>query len=93
MLCLWSLRREPLRGATLQWQRGCWTLGTGHIRRPVHILPASAALRWVILVSWEELPAGHRGRLWLFADSAPADALRRLRVRLTLESRRTSARG
>jgi len=93
LLCLWSLRREPLRGATLQWQRGCWTLGAGHTRRPVRILPASASLRWVILVTWEELPAGRRGRLWLFADSAPADTLRRLRVRLTLESRRTSARG
>ena len=94
LLCLWSLRREPLYGATLHWQqRGGWTLESGQIRRPVRILPASTSLRWVVLVSWEELPAGPRGRLWLFADSAPADALRRLRVRLRLESRRTSARG
>ena len=93
LLCLWSLRREPLHGATLQWQRGRWTLESGRSRRPVRILPASTALRWVVFVAWEELPAGRRGRLWLFADSAPADTLRRLRVRLTLESRQWSARG
>ena len=93
LLCLWSLRREPLQGATLQWQRGSWTLESGRSRRPVRILPASTALRWVIFVAWEELPGGRRGRLWLFADSAPGDALRRLRVRLTLENRQPSARG
>lgn len=93
LLCLWSLRREPMQGATLRWQRGSWTLESGRGRRSVRILPASTSLRWVTFVAWEELPGGRRGRLWLFADSAAGDALRRLRVRLTLENRPPSARG
>ena len=93
LLCLESLRRDPLRGATLSWRRGAWTLETGGRARPVRILPASTALSWLILVAWEELPTGRRGQLWLFADSAPAASLRRLRVRLTLDCRRPFTSG
>ena len=39
----------------------------------------------ILEMVWRELPAGGRGRLWLFPDSAPARELRRLRVRLALE--------
>lgn len=82
LLCL---RREPMVGATLAWRQGTWTMQHGPAVRPVRLLPASACLPGLIYLAWRELPGGERGDLWLFPDSASAEQLRRLRLRLLLE--------
>jgi len=78
-----QLYRQPMAGATLRWAGGRWTLErNGEV---VEITPdaASRLTPWVICFCWRQ--AGRRQQVWLFADSASARALRRLRVRLNLE--------
>jgi hypothetical protein len=85
LVALWRLRRQRLCGATLRWERGDWMLECDGECRALRLLPGSGRLPWLICLVWRELPAGRRGGLWLFPDSAPARELRRLRVRLVLE--------
>jgi hypothetical protein len=82
---LWRQRRQPLCGAILRWERGSWLLERDGERTALQLLPGSGRLPWLICLVWRELPAGRRGSLWLFPDSAPARELRRLRARLALE--------
>lgn len=84
-LILWRLRREPMAGAVVCWRCGNWTVEHGALSQAVCIRPNSSCLPWVIYLAWRELPAGHRGSVWLFADSAPPGQLRSLRARLALQ--------
>lgn len=84
-LCCWQLARQRMCGATLCWQSGEWTLLQGNILRRVCVGTRGVCLPWLIFLTWQELPGRQRHRLWLFPDSATAEDLRRLRVRLTLQ--------
>lgn len=82
---LLRLRRDPMVGSIVQWRQGIWTMERAQAVHVVRVLPQSACLPWVIYLAWRELPGGKRGDLWLFPDSASAEQLRRLRVRLSLQ--------
>jgi membrane-bound toxin of toxin-antitoxin system len=81
----WRLAFEPMSGAILCWRRGQWLIERGSSSVPIAIHRGSCCLPWLIYLAWTELPTGRKCRLWLFADSAGAGELRRLRVRLKLE--------
>ena len=84
MLALgYRYRRQPLSGALIAWHAGSWWLELDGQRESIsperwHCLP------WVTWFAWRD-SAGCGGSLWLFADSAERQMLRRLRVRLALE--------
>ena len=84
-LILMHLGQDVTAGATLRWAGGQWSVQSGESIRRVRILPSSCCLPWLIHVAWCEQLCSARGALWLFCDCAPADELRRLRVRLRLE--------
>jgi hypothetical protein len=81
---LWRLRHDARVGVELCWQQGRWTLQQGTQQRVITLTRHSTATPWVIYLAFSELPTGHRGQLWLYADSTSAEQLRRLRVRLAL---------
>ena len=80
-----QLARQHLAGACISWQLGEWMLEQGGSRCPITLRPGSTCLPWVIHLAWVEAASERRGAVFLFADSAAAEDLRRLRVRLTLE--------
>ena len=82
---LWHLHFASMSAPLIRWRQGVWTLQREGCARPVRISPRSTVMPWVIYLAWCELPAGPRGCVWLFADSAPPQQLRRLRVRLSLQ--------
>lgn len=84
MVLLWRLRLDVMRGAQLRWCRGHWTLQQGATQRAIALTRRSTATPWVIYLAFSELRTGAVGQIWLYTDSAPAEQLRRLRVRLTL---------
>lgn len=69
----------------LAWQGGEWTVDYAGLERPV-TLRSGLCLPWVTWLQWHEAE-GRVRHLFLFNDSAPRDALRRLRVRLQLQRR------
>ena len=71
----------------LSWQQGVWSVLDGHQRREVVLNKNCICLPWAIWLSWQEMPAGRRGELWLFSDSAEFDDLRRLRALLLAQGR------
>ncbi|MFC1578817.1 protein YgfX [Pseudomonadota bacterium] len=82
--CYLSLLRDD--GVTaISWRAGEWTVSQGPETIPVCVLPGSSCLPWGIYLSWAALADHRRGSVFLFADSAPAGELRRLRVRLSLQ--------
>jgi len=80
---LWGTRGQPAAGTCLSWRAGQWLVHGVDGTAPV-TLERWHRLAGVTFVAWRG-PGGRRGRAWLFADSAPRDQLRRLRVRLGLE--------
>ncbi len=78
--------RDPAAGVLLVWRGGQWYMawGQGDLQ-PVSLNMPSAGLSGLLNVQWS-VAAGARGSLWLFSDSAAPDQLRRLRVRLRLDS-------
>lgn len=74
-----------MAGLVVCWHRGVWTLEQNGKCRAVTILAGSTFLPWLIYLAWRDCAGQGSGAVFLFADSAPADDLRRLRVRLTLE--------
>jgi hypothetical protein len=83
---LWLQRicTRPLpAGSALSWCAGRWQLHRAGEVRELTLLRGHC-LPLVTFVAWREA-GGVRGRAWLFADSAPREQLRRLRVRLVLE--------
>ena len=85
---LYVLARHFIRGPGVEqlcWCQGNWEIERAGVRQPVAVCASSTCLSWVIYFAWRELPSGRRGALWLFADSAPGEQLRRLRVRLALQ--------
>ena len=81
---LWRLRHDAMAGAQLCWRRGQWTLQQGARQRVIVPTRRSTAMPWVIYLAFSEPATGSGGQCWLYTDSAPADQLRRLRVRLAL---------
>ncbi len=79
-----GLRGNASRGATLRWCAGQWSFGRAGLMVPVTLLPRTRALPWGVYLAWRESISGRRGSCWLFADSVPPPALRRLRCRLAL---------
>lgn len=71
-------------GSTLAWRNGRWSLDRGSGQEPVVLAPACRATPLAIYIRWQAI-TGESGDLWLFRDSALADELRKLRVRLRLE--------
>ncbi|MCB1675404.1 MAG: hypothetical protein KDI01_03895 [Halioglobus sp.] len=82
---LWYLRQERWRGAQISWHRGVWQLQAGGRREAIVMSPRSGGFPGLLYLAWREAGSNRRGSVWLFADSAPAEELRRLRVRLLLE--------
>jgi hypothetical protein len=82
---LWLLRRDPVVAVELRWRQGIWTLEHAGVRRVIVPTRRSTATPWVIYLAFSDLSAGRGGHLWLYADCASSDQLRRLRVRLTLD--------
>ena len=85
VLLLWHLRGAAMPAVEVCWRQGVWTVTRGGRSRVVRISGRSTCLPWVIYLAWSELPAGRAGFVWLFADSAQRQQLRRLRGRLSLE--------
>jgi hypothetical protein len=75
----------PLVAVELCWRQGRWTLERAGVHRVIVPTRRSTATPWVIYLAFSDLSAGRGGYLWLYADSASKDQLRRLRVRLTLD--------
>jgi hypothetical protein len=71
-------------GAKLCWRRGIWTIEQGNVAKEILPTGRSAVTPWLIYLAFTYLPHGADGHIWLYADSACANQLRRLRVRLTL---------
>lgn len=83
--CCRRLAREAAVGATLCWRQGAWSLQRSDGSEQRMMLRRCICLPWLIYSRWQVAPVGRHRSLWLFADSAPAEQLRRLRVRLALE--------
>jgi hypothetical protein len=81
---LWHLRQDSMVGAQLCWRQGQWTLQQGAQQRVIFLTRRSTALPWVIYLAFTDAATGGGGQYWLYADSACAEQLRRLRVRLAL---------
>lgn len=81
--CCWRLAAQPLVGARLRWRQGEWTLERGSRSCSISI-QSSRCLPWLIYVAWVEGSDARRSSVFLFPDSACADQLRQLRVRLAL---------
>lgn len=86
IICLLALqcRRGPVV-AQVCWNQGAWAVERSGVLQPVEVCATSTCLPWVIYLAWREPSSGRRGTLWLFADSAPGQQLRLLRVRLALQ--------
>jgi len=84
-LCCWRLARQRYAGACIIWERGEWSIERGGGCRRVGIHPGSTCLSWVIYLAWVDLATGRRDSVFLLPDSATAQQLRGLRVRLALE--------
>ena len=82
---LGCLRRERWRAAQISWQEGVWRLEAGGRRQIIALSPRSGGIPGLLYLAWREVDSKRPGGVWLFADSAPAEHLRRLRVRLLLE--------
>jgi hypothetical protein len=82
---LWQARHERLTGTVVRWQQGNWSVAKDGVEQAIAVSRRSAALPWVIFLAWSGAGSGQRGSVWLYADSAPIQQLRVLRVRLRLE--------
>jgi hypothetical protein len=85
ILCCRQLARQRHAGARINWHRGEWTLEQGANSSHLNIHPGSTCLPWVVYLAWVESATARRSSVFLFPDSAPAEQLRGLRVRLALE--------
>lgn len=84
-LCCWQTARQTLAGSLLSWKRGQWFISRGAETTPVTLERSSTCLPWVIYLAWIDPARPARRSALLFPDSVPANDLRRLRVRLTLQ--------
>jgi len=85
ILACWGPARQRHAGTCINWQRGEWTLERRSSSLGISLNRASTCLPWVVYLAWTEAASARRGSVFLFADSAPAEQLRGLRVRLSLE--------
>lgn len=84
-LCCFRLARQKMVGASICWRQGAWTVEQGAVSRSVRVRRVSNCLPWLIYLAWMESADAGGGSVFLFPDSAPAEQLRALRVRLLLE--------
>ena len=84
-LCWHTLAKQKFAGAVISWHGGEWLLTQGNSSRAIEIVPGSLCLLPVIYLVWIDNASQRRESVFLFGDSAPAQQLRHLRVRLTLE--------
>jgi hypothetical protein len=85
ILACWRLARQRHAGTCISWRRGEWSLERRSSSRGISLSRASTCLPWVVYVAWTEAASARRGSVFLFADSAPGEQLRGLRVRISLE--------
>lgn len=83
-LLLWRLRQATSNVVALCWRQGVWTIESAKHSQLIIPGPRSTVLPWVIYVSFNVLPEGRKGCLWIFLDSMPAEHWRQLRARLNL---------
>jgi hypothetical protein len=69
----------------IAWRDGEWQLQQGAVVRTVSLARSHTVLPWLIYLAWTGSADAPGGSVFLFSDSAQADELRRLRVRLTLQ--------
>lgn len=84
MTLLPVLNRQPLVGAVVHWRRGNWSIERGGVEMAISLHPSSRVSPFAVFLCWCS-ESGVKDSVWLFADSAPADQQRRLRVRLALQ--------
>ena len=84
-LCCWQTARQTLAGGLVRWERDHWYIGGGKEPGTVTLERSSTCLPWVIYLAWVDPARPTRGSALLFPDSVPANDLRRLRLRLTLQ--------
>ncbi len=79
-----ALFRQPMVGTVVRWQRGRWLVERKGEVVEVSLHPSCRVSPLGVHLCWRG-EKGVRESVWLFPDSGPAQQLRRLRVRLTLE--------
>lgn len=84
LVLLWRIRRDPVVGSELVYQQGLWYLCSGASCCRITLTKRSTSTPGVIYIAFAKQPSGRMGHIWLFSDSSSAQALRRLRVRVTL---------
>jgi hypothetical protein len=85
LVLLWCLRNDPAQGSVLEWRQGIWTLQRAGVESVVALAGSGITTPWVIYLSFNDLSVNRGGHLWVYADSAPQEQWRRLRVRVTLK--------
>lgn len=83
--CCLNLGRQRGPVTSLSWCAGDWMAIRDGVGRRIVVRPGHVCLPWVVYLAWDEQPDGGSGSIWLYPDSAPAETLRRLRLRLALE--------
>jgi hypothetical protein len=83
-LLLWHLREDPARGLELGWRHGDWYVCRAGDRRAVEPGPRTVVTAWLIYLDLIPLQGGRRESVWIYADGAERNELRRLRARLAL---------
>jgi membrane-bound toxin of toxin-antitoxin system len=79
-----ALCRQAMTGQVVHWRQGNWYLERGGVETLIRLHSSCRASPLGIYLCWCN-EGGARESVWLFADSAPPEQLRRLRVRLALE--------
>ena len=84
-ILLWHLKNDRMVGLELSWRQGIWALERDGVQRAIATGKRSMSTPWVTCLAVTDLSGCPAGYLWIFADSASSQQLRRLRVRLTLQ--------
>ncbi|MEH6570773.1 MAG: hypothetical protein V7709_16960 [Halioglobus sp.] len=76
---------QPFCGASIGWRNGQWFIFHEGRLCAVELSPGWVSLPWLVQFTLQDSVSKRRYALLLFGDSAGAQALQRLRRRLTLE--------
>lgn len=75
-------KQQSVFVSTIAWEAGSWWIVRGGQRIAIELRGEQRVLSWLVALQWRESAGTRRGSLALWPDSADAEALRRLRLRL-----------